>query len=131
MQFALPALTTLAALLVYVGVVVNVGRARGKYKIEAPAVTGNPDFERAYRVQMNTVEQLVAFVPALWLYAVFLSATWAAAVGAIWVVGRIVYAISYYRAAEKRGPGFVLTFVPFAVLWVGALWGVTATLLRG
>ncbi len=119
--------------LVYVAVVVNVGRARGEYKIAAPRQSPTTaEFERVYRVQMNTVEQLVAFVPALWLYAVFLSAPWATAIGAVWVVGRIVYAISYCIAPrEKRGPGFVLTFVPFAILWMGALWGVIATLLRG
>ena len=131
MRYALPALTTLAALLLYVVVSINVGRARGKYKIEAPAVTGHPDFERVYRVQMNTLEQLVAFLPALWLFAFFVSAAWASTIGTAWIVGRVVYAAGYYRAAEKREAGFAITFVAFAVLWVGATWGVVRALLQG
>ena len=131
MPYALPALTTLAALLVYVATSIYVARARGKFKIDAPAMTGNPDFERVIRVQMNTLEQIVAFLPALWLCAVFLSAPWAAGIGAVWVIGRILYAVGYYREAAKRGPGFVLAFTAFAALWAGALWGVLAALLRG
>jgi uncharacterized membrane protein YecN with MAPEG domain len=131
MRYALPALTTLAALLLYVVVSINVGRARGKYKIEAPAVTGHPDFERVYRVQMNTLEQLVAFLPALWLFAFFVSPAWASTIGTAWIVGRVVYAAGYYRAAEKREAGFAITFVAFAVLWVGATWGVVRALLQG
>jgi len=131
MRYALPALTTLAALLLYVVVSINVGRARGKYKIEAPAVTGHPDFERVYRVQMNTLEQLVAFLPALWLFAFFVSPAWASTIGTAWIVGRVVYAAGYYRAAEKREAGFAITFVAFAVLWAGATWGVVRALLQG
>jgi glutathione S-transferase len=129
MTYALPALITLAALAVYVATGLYVARARGEFKILAPAVTGNPAFERVYRVQMNTLEQLVAFLPALWLCAVFLRPSWAAAIGAVWVAGRILYAAAYYRDAAKRAPGFVLSFVAFALLWLGALWGVIAALL--
>ena len=131
MPYALPALTTLAALLLYVVMTINVGRARARFKIDAPAMTGDPGFERVYRVQMNTVEQLVAFLPALWLFAVFVSPSWAATVGTVWIIGRIVYAIGYYRAAEKRSAGFGLTIGAFSVLWVGALWGAVRTLLQG
>jgi len=131
MRYALPALTTLAALLFYVVVSINVGRARGKFKINAPAVTGHPDFERVYRVQMNTLEQLVAFLPALWLFAAYVSPTWAATLGTAWIAGRVIYAVGYYRVAEKRGPGFGITFAAFAALWVGAAWGVVRVLLQG
>lgn len=131
MPFALPALTTLVAVLLYYMTLVNVGRARSKYKIDAPAVSGHPDFDRIFRVQMNTLEQLAAFLPALWLFALYQSAAWSSAIGAVWIAGRALYAIGYYRAAEKRGVGFILAFLALAVLWLGAAWGVVATLLRG
>jgi glutathione S-transferase len=131
MNYALPALTTLAAVLFYAVTSINVGRARGRFKIDAPAVTGNADFERVYRVQMNTLEQLVAFLPALWLFAIYVSPTWASTLGTAWIAGRVVYAVGYYRAAEKRGPGFGITFIAFAALWVGATWGVVRALLIG
>jgi glutathione S-transferase len=131
MRYALPALTTLAAVLLYVVTSVNVGRARSRFGIAAPAVTGHPDFERVYRVQMNTLEQLVAFLPALWLFALYLSPSWAATLGSAWIAGRVVYAVGYYRAAEKRGPGFGITVLAFGALWLGAAWGVVRALLQG
>lgn len=131
MQYALPALTTLTAVLLYVVTIANVGRARSKHKIEAPAITGHPDFERAHRVQVNTLEQMVAFLPALWLFAVYVSPAWASALGAVWIAGRALYAAGYYRSPEKRETGFVIGFVGFAALWLGAAWGVVQTLLRG
>ena len=130
MRYALPALTTLVALLLYVVVSINVGRARMKFKVAAPAVTGSPDFERVYRVQMNTLEQLVAFLPALWLFAFFLSPLWASAIGAAWIVGRVLYALGYYSAAEKRGAGVAISFFAFAALWGGACWGVVSALFQ-
>ncbi len=81
------------------------GVARAKYKIEAPAVIGHPDFERVFRVQVNTLEQLVAFLPALWLFALYVSPAWASVLGAVWIVGRVLYAVGYVPAADKRGPG--------------------------
>jgi glutathione S-transferase len=131
MRYALPALTTLAALLFYVVTIVNVGRARGRYKIDGPAVTGHPDFERVVRVQMNTLEQLVAFLPALWLFALYLSPNWAATIGSAWIAGRVIYAIGYYRAADKRAAGFGITVLAFAALWLGAAWGVARALMQG
>jgi glutathione S-transferase len=131
MPSALPALTTLVAVLLYIVTAANVGRARVKYKIEAPAVTGHPNFERINRVQMNTLEQLIAFLPALWLFAVYVSPPWASLFGAVWIVGRVVYAIGYYKSAEKRGLGFTIAFGALAVLWLGAAWGVVRVMLRG
>jgi uncharacterized membrane protein YecN with MAPEG domain len=131
MPLALPALTTLVALLLYFVIVVNVGRARMKCKIAAPAVTGDPDFERAYRVQANTMEQLIAFLPALWLFALYVSPSWASVLGTVWVAGRALYAVGYYRAAEKRGAGFGVGMLAFIALWLGAAWGVVRALLAG
>ena len=131
MSLHLPALTTLVAVLLYFMTLTNVALARAKYKIAAPAVSGNPDFERVFRVQMNTLEQLVAFLPALWLFALYVSPAWASVIGAVWIVGRVFYAVAYVQAAARRGPGAVTGFVALAVLWVGALWGVVGALLRG
>ena len=131
MPLALPALTTLVAVLLYGMTIVNVGRARLIYKIDAPAVTGHPVFDRTFCVQMNTLEQLVAFLPALWLFALYQSAAWSSAIGAAWIVGRALYAVGYYRAAEKREIGFVIASVAASALWLGAAWGVVAALLRG
>ena len=128
MQFAYPwtALVTVAALLVYVGVMMRVARARGAFKIEAPAITGHPDFERVIRVQANTVEQLAIFLPALWLFAALWSDAWAAIIGIVWPIGRVVYAMGYYQAAEKRNMGFAITAIPSIVLLVGTLIGIFA-----
>jgi len=130
MPSALPALTTLVALLLYFVITVNVGRARVKYKIVAPAVTGHPDFERVYRVQANTVEQLIVFLPALWLFALYLSPAWASVLGAAWIGGRALYAVGYYRVAERRGAGFGIGILASVALWLGAAWGVVGALLR-
>ena len=119
-----PSLVTVAALIVYFVVTINVGRARAKYKIMPPAMPGNPDFERAVRVHENTLEQLIAFLPALWLFSVFVSPIWAAAIGGVWVLGRIIYAWGYYQAAEKRTIGFAISSLTYMILLLGSLVGI-------
>jgi glutathione S-transferase len=119
-----PALITCLALLVYVWTFAAAARARATYKVQAPAVTGHPDFERFLRVQMNTVEQLVLFLPSLWIFSLFLSQRIGAVLGLIWVIGRIVYNLGYYSAAEKRGPGFGISIVASLLLLIGGLIGV-------
>ena len=130
MSSPLPALTTLIAVLLYLVTIVNVAFARNKYKVEAPAIIGNVDFERIFRIQMNTLEQLVVFLPSLWLFALFLNPAWASVIGTVWIIGRALYAVGYARAAAKRGPGFVIAEVAAVTLWLGALWGVIGALLR-
>ncbi len=99
---------------------VLVGKARGKYGIKAPAVSGHEGFDRAFRVQMNTLEQLVAFLPALFIAGLHWSSGWVAAIGAIYLIGRIVYWRSYVADPAKRGLGFLLTVLPtFALLAAG------------
>ena len=115
------AIVILLALLEYMVFVMAVGRARGKYEIAAPAVTGNEIFERYYRVQQNTVEQIVVFVPAIIAFAYFVGDMWAAGIGLVWIIGRYVYFRGYVAAPEKRGPGAMLTFIPNLVLVIGAL----------
>ena len=117
----LPSLVTGLALLVYGATIVITLQARGRYKIKAPATTGHPAFERAYRVQQNTIEQLVLFLPSLWLFSLFVSPLWGAALGAVWIVGRVIYAAGYLRDADKRGPGAVITMATGAILLVSAL----------
>jgi len=128
-DFRWPALITLGVVLLLFAVAGNVGRARSKYKVRAPATTGNPAFERAYRVQMNTLENAVAFLPVLWLFAAFVSGLWSASLGAVWLAARVWYAIAYQRNAAKRGPAFGLSFLVFAVLALGAAWGVARSFI--
>jgi len=119
------------ALLLYGFLGFNVGRARGRFKIAAPATTGHPEFERVFRVHQNTLESLVLFVPALWIFSQFASATWGAALGALWIAGRVVYAIHYYQAAEKRGPGFGIAAAASFTLLLGGIAAAAAALARG
>jgi glutathione S-transferase len=124
-----PALVLALALLLYVAMFVIAGRARHRYDVKAPAVTGPPEFERALRVQQNTLEQIVWFIPALWLFALYVSPFWGGIIGLIWIAGRAYYAVSYYRDPETRGPGFLVGFASSAVLLVGALIGIVARLV--
>ncbi len=119
-----PSLITLLALLLYLVVIINVGRARAKYKVLPPAMTGDPNFERVLRVQQNTLEQLIFFLPLLWLFSFYVSPFWGAGIGAVWLVGRIVYAWGYYQAAEKRTVGFGISSISSMVLLVGSLVGI-------
>ncbi|MGD9762089.1 MAG: MAPEG family protein [Candidatus Binatia bacterium] len=121
MRFA--AIVALVALIEYMIILTLTGRARGMYDIKAPATTGHPIFERWYRVQMNTVEQLVVFLPALFLFASFVSPTWAGLIGLVWVAGRAVYAQAYVNDPERRGVGFALNIGANFVLVIGAFLG--------
>lgn len=121
MNFNIPALITALTLFLLFGVALNVGRARGKYRIEAPATTGHPKFELAYRVQMNTVESTIAFLPALWLFAWYVSSFWAGVLGALWLAGRVWYAFAYCDDASKRSGGFGLSTLAFATMASGSL----------
>jgi uncharacterized membrane protein YecN with MAPEG domain len=102
---------------------VLVGSARGKYGVSAPAVVGHELFERAYRVQMNTLEVLVAFLPALFLAAKYWSQPAIAGIGAIYVLGRFIYWRAYMGAPKSRGLGFGLSVLPVLVLLLAALVG--------
>jgi glutathione S-transferase len=121
--------TILLALLEYTVMAALVGRARAKYGIKAPATTGHPDFERINRVHVNTLENLVVFVPGVWIYAQYVSELWAAVLGFAFVAGRALYAVGYIAAAEKRGPGAGITGIVNLVLLVGGLLGLGRALL--
>lgn len=111
------------ALIEYVYFSVLVGAARGRAGIEAPAVSGDPAFERTFRAHQNTMEQLVIFVPALYASAYFVTPLYAVAAGVVFLVGRAVYFRAYSRDAEKRGPGMLVTMAANAALVLGGLVG--------
>jgi glutathione S-transferase len=100
-----------------------VGRARVKYKIDAPAITGHPVFERYYRVHYKTMEQLICFLPGMLLFAIYVSATGAAVLGLLFIVGRIVYLRGYVEDPKKRGAGFGISVLPTMILVLGGLGG--------
>lgn len=124
------ALVTLIACLFLFATGIRVAMVRVKTGLKAPATTGNADFERAYRVQINTLEWMPIMLPALWLFALYVSDVWAAVLGLVWVGGRIWYMIGYLEAAEKRGFGFTVQALASVVLWFGALAGVAGALLK-
>lgn len=119
----LSAWATLAILAVYFWTGFNAGRARNTYQVEAPSMDGPAPFQAAQRVQANTLEQLPLALGPLWLCAVFLGDQWAAAGGLLWCLGRILYALGYYKAPPKREAGFMLALVASALLVAGAMWG--------
>ncbi len=137
-MFATPA-TVLSAVVTLLAVMVlfytfgQAGRLRSKHKIMAPAVTGHPEFERALRVQMNTIEQFVMFLPLLWLATTYFRIIgWVpAALGFVWVLGRIIYSMGYMAAPEKRGPGFGISFLANIGLLILSIYGLTATFIAG
>jgi hypothetical protein len=123
------AIVTVVALLQYVFFASAVGHARGKYGVKAPAVTGHEVFERYFRVQQNTLELLVVLLPSLWLFAQYVSPLWGAALGAVYVVGRMLYFTSYVRDPARRELGFALSVLPALALAIGALVGALARLV--
>ena len=123
MTFAYPltGIVTLITLLVYFWMAFEVGKARGKHDIPAPRMDGPDDFLRVLRVQGNTAETLLIFLPSLWLFAATVGDVWAAAIGLIYPIGRVVYARGYYAAALQRSTGFTISLASMAVLTIGAL----------
>jgi len=123
------ALVILLALVECMVFAFRVGGARARFNIPAPATTGHPEFERIFRIHYNTLELMVVFVPAVWLFGMYLNPRWAAIIGAVFVLGRALYAVGYSRAAEKRSFGALLSFGAVAVLLAGAIFGVVRALL--
>jgi glutathione S-transferase len=115
------AIVTCLAVAFYFFTSTQVAWARVRLGVKLPAITGHPDFERIFRVQMNTLEWMPIFLPSLWLFAIYLSDPVAAALGVVWLIGRIFYFIGYSKAVEKRGPGFGIQALACIVLWLGAL----------
>ena len=120
-MYQFTALVTLLAILFYFFTCARVSKARWTYGVKLPAISGHPDFERVFRVQMNTLEWLPIFLPSLWLFAIYVGDQVAAPIGLLWIVGRIVYMIGYMQATERRSPGFFIQALACAVLLFGAL----------
>ena len=125
----LSAAVTILAVLVMVYILVLVGQTRGRHGIKPPAMSGHPDVERALRIQGNTLEQVVIFLPLLWVATfLFHVVGWLpAAFGLVWCIGRLVYANGYMVAAEKRELGFMITALGSVGLLVLSIWGVIAS----
>jgi len=122
-------LIVLLALLQYVFFTARVGLGRGKYKIDAPACEGDENWERLFRVQQNTMEQLIVLVPATFAFAYYMSSTWVLVPGAIFIVGRFMYSTEYIKDPKTRTPGMVLTMLANVVLVLGALFGLSRGML--
>jgi uncharacterized MAPEG superfamily protein len=127
-SFPLTTLAILIALLIYFGLGAVVGAARGKFGVPAPQSSGHPEFDKRNRVHMNTLEQLVMFIPAAMFAAPVLGDPTTATIALIWSVGRLIYARSYYADPAKRSLGFLLTFLPTIILIVAAAYGAVMAL---
>lgn len=119
---------TLAVLCMSIWNVMTVGRLRNVHQVKAPAMDGPPEFLRAVRVQTNTVEQMIIFLPALWLCAVWTSDMVAALLGAVWLIGRIMYALAYLKDASKRSMGFLISSLAVVALMLGVVAGLSGVL---
>ncbi len=115
------ALVTLLSGLTYFAMATRVARAHLKTGIMPPAMTGDPLLEQTVRAHTNTLEWMPIYLPALWLFAIYWSPTWAAAIGTVWIVGRIAYFVGYVAAPEKRFPGFFIQVAATAALALGAI----------
>ena len=115
------AILTVLVLLQYMWFAIQVGSMRGKHNIQAPATTGAPEFERMYRVHYNTMEQLVLFLPTMWMFGFLVNHLWAAGFGAVYLVGRFIYRAEYLKDPATRSLGFGMTFLPSAVMLIWVL----------
>jgi glutathione S-transferase len=121
------ALVTLLALTQYFWFSFRVMRARVRYGVPAPAISGHEIFERHFRVHMNTQEQLLLLLPSLWIFARFISPIWASVLGVVYLIGREIYARGYVRDPKARELGFVISIVPIALMMAGiAIWAIRA-----
>jgi uncharacterized MAPEG superfamily protein len=112
---------TVLALLQFAWFGFRVGSMRAKHEVKAPAMSGAPEFERMFRVHYNTMEQLILFLPALWLFANMVNPLWAAGIGVVYLVGRFIYQASYLKDPSSRSLGFALSHLPSAVMLIWIL----------
>lgn len=114
-------IVTILALMQFTLFGIQVGAMRARHEVKAPAVTGNDEFERMNRVHLNTLEQLVVFLPALWMFAQFVNPLWGALMGLVFIIGRFIYRAEYLKDPSSRSPGFTLSFLPSAVMLIWTL----------
>jgi glutathione S-transferase len=125
------AIVSLSAVALYFLLATRVAAAHGKFNVELPATTGNPDFERVFRAHINMLEWMPTFLVPLWLCAIYLSDVAAAALGLIWIAGRALYFSGYSKAVAKRLPGFFIQSMACILLFVGAAVGIVMRLSGG
>ncbi len=123
------AIVTLLAVALYFFVATRVAAAHVKFGVKLPSMSGHADFERIYRVQMNTLEWMPIFLPLLWLSAIYFSDAASALVGLVWIAGRILYFRGYRQAVEKRLPGFLIQTMACVLLFIGAVAGLVMEVL--
>ena len=121
MEYA--SLIVLLALLQYVWFTMRVGISRGKYQVDAPSCEGDENWERLFRVQQNTMEQLIVFIPASYAFAYYMSATWVLLAGGLYIIGRFLYSAEYLKDPKTRTPGMTITLLANVILLAGALFG--------
>jgi uncharacterized MAPEG superfamily protein len=119
----LVAIITILALLQFVYFGIQTGKMRAKHGVKAPDIIGDPEFMRMFRVHQNTMEQLVVFIPALWIFSHYFEPKWGAAIGVIYIASRFVYFLGYLKDPAARGKGFGLGFATLMVLAVGSVVG--------
>lgn len=124
------AIVTLLAIAFYFFLATRVAWAHGKFDVQLPAMTGSPDFERVCRVHVNTLEWMPTFLVPIWLCALYLSDIVAAALGLVWILGRVLYFAGYSKAVEKRLPGFFIQSTACLLLFVGAAAGIVMRMMR-
>ena len=122
-DYVYPGMLSSVALLVYYFTLLRAGMARVRFKVAAPSHEGPEEYMRYVRAHQNTLEHLVLFLPALWLFAFAVDPLWAAGIGVLWPIGRLAYALGYYRAAEKRSPGLLISMPPIYIFVLGSLIG--------
>ena len=122
-DYVYPGILSSVALLVYYFTLFKSGMARGRFKVPAPSHDGPEEYVRHVRAHQNTVEHLVMFLPGLWLFSVAVDPIWAAGIGAIWPIGRLMYALGYYKAPEKRSIGLYISMPPIYIFILGSLIG--------
>ena len=122
-DYVYPGILCSVALLVYYFTLFKSGMARGRFEVPAPSHDGPEEYVRHVRAHQNTVEHLVMFLPGLWLFSVAVDPIWAAGIGAIWPIGRLMYALGYYKAPEKRSIGLYISMPPIYIFILGSLIG--------
>ncbi len=125
------ALVTVLVAIEYFFLAVMVGKARSERSISAPSIIGDQKFERVFRVQQNTMEQLIIFFPGLWIFGYYVHAEVGAVLGVVFLVGRVLYARGYVQDPDKRAPGFIIGSLALLALLLGALAGIAISLIRG